>query len=100
MNDNRIEPVLTATQTMPSILDTFSDRERELLKQNKRLRELVVAVADRLRPGWRNHGFGFESSWMLEDIDSLDRDRVNLERGMGNLLEVIAHYERKINDAP
>jgi hypothetical protein len=96
MNDTRIEPHLAVPV---KILDTLTLRERELLKQNKRLREHLTAVANRIRPGWREQGFGFESSWILEEIDLIERDRVYLEKGMGNLLEVIAHYERKMSNA-
>jgi hypothetical protein len=95
MSDTRIEPHLAVPV---KVLDTLTPRERELLKQNKRLREHLTAVANRIRPGWRDQGFGFESSWILEEIELLERDRVNLERGMGNLLEVLAHHERKAAD--
>ena len=94
MIESRIEPTLSAPV---KVLDTFSLRERELLLQNKRLREQLTAVADRIRPGWRGQGFTLESSWILDEIDILERDRVNLERGMGNLLEVLAHHERTAN---
>ena len=94
MIESRIEPTLSAPV---KVLDTLTLRERELLKQNKRLREHLTAVADRIRPGWRDQGFNFESGWILEEIELLERDRVNLERGMGNLLEVLANHERNAN---
>lgn len=78
-------------------LSMLSKYERELLYQNKRLRDDLIKIANSLKPDWREKGFTCDSSWILEEIQHLDQDKLNLERTVGNLLEVLAHYESKSN---